>query len=352
VTGLYNFTITVTSPGGPFTVPSGGLTVTDTMTGMGGMIGNFVASPSAVWNCSSTSPSGVCIYTGPGPTTIGQVLGTFTISYFAWTPAPYVNCATVSLTPSSGVIEPNLSNNSSCVHVGTGPRVDLKIAKTGPVKVPGSPGLSAFTLTVTNAGPPFYLPPNSIAVTDTATGLVGTFASIAATPAASWNCSVSGNSGNCSYPGFGPVATGQVLGTIIITYHSPALANFTNCARVGLTSNAPLQELTLTNNQACVTVSDIKMKVVDVPLKCDTATTIRRGNTCACRFDSMVRTSDNNACSCPAGTNLVAGKGCVGPTACTPPMIASFAWILAASFIATAMLLLEVASCARESEDV
>jgi uncharacterized membrane protein HdeD (DUF308 family) len=36
----------------------------------------------------------------------------------------------------------------------------------------------------------------------------------------------------------------------------------------------------------------------------------------------------------------------------TPPMIASFAWILAASFIATAMLLLEVASCAREAEDI
>lgn len=36
----------------------------------------------------------------------------------------------------------------------------------------------------------------------------------------------------------------------------------------------------------------------------------------------------------------------------TPPMIASFAWILAASFIATAMLLLEVASCARASENV
>ena len=83
VTGLYNFTITVTSPGGPFTVPSGGLTVTDTMTGMGGMIGNFTASPSASWNCSSTSPTGSCIYTGPGPTTTGQVLGTFTISYFA-----------------------------------------------------------------------------------------------------------------------------------------------------------------------------------------------------------------------------------------------------------------------------
>ncbi len=36
----------------------------------------------------------------------------------------------------------------------------------------------------------------------------------------------------------------------------------------------------------------------------------------------------------------------------TPPMIASFAWILAASFIATAMLLLEVASCARAAENV
>lgn len=36
----------------------------------------------------------------------------------------------------------------------------------------------------------------------------------------------------------------------------------------------------------------------------------------------------------------------------TPRMVASFAWILAASFIATAMFLLEIAACARESEDV
>jgi len=36
----------------------------------------------------------------------------------------------------------------------------------------------------------------------------------------------------------------------------------------------------------------------------------------------------------------------------TPPMIASFAWVLAASFIATAMFLLEIAACARESVDV
>ena len=36
----------------------------------------------------------------------------------------------------------------------------------------------------------------------------------------------------------------------------------------------------------------------------------------------------------------------------TAPMLASFTWILAASFVATAMLLLEVASCARASETV
>ncbi len=36
----------------------------------------------------------------------------------------------------------------------------------------------------------------------------------------------------------------------------------------------------------------------------------------------------------------------------TPEMIASFAWVLAASFVATAMLLLEVASCASAAEDV
>ena len=36
----------------------------------------------------------------------------------------------------------------------------------------------------------------------------------------------------------------------------------------------------------------------------------------------------------------------------TPYLIASFAWILAASFVATAMFLLEIAACAREATDI
>jgi hypothetical protein len=35
----------------------------------------------------------------------------------------------------------------------------------------------------------------------------------------------------------------------------------------------------------------------------------------------------------------------------TPPLIASFAWVLALSFVVTGLMLLEVASCARR-EDV
>ena len=34
----------------------------------------------------------------------------------------------------------------------------------------------------------------------------------------------------------------------------------------------------------------------------------------------------------------------------TPPLIASFAWVLAASFVVTGSLLLEVASCERSLE--
>ena len=36
----------------------------------------------------------------------------------------------------------------------------------------------------------------------------------------------------------------------------------------------------------------------------------------------------------------------------TGPLVASFAWVLALSFVATGLMLLEVASCARASEDV
>jgi len=45
------------------------------------------------------------------------------------------------------------------------------------------------------------------------------------------------------------------------------------------------------------------------PLRCDSATTIGRGDACACRYDAMIR-RDATSCSCPRGTDLVRGEGC------------------------------------------
>ena len=158
------------------------------------MIGNFIASPSAFWNCSSTSPTEAASTPAPVRRPSARCWDLHD-QLLRLNSAPYVNCATVSLT----VVGCDRTQSQQqfllrACRNGTARRFEDH--QEGPVKVPSSAGLSAFTLTVTNAGPPFYLSPNSIAVTDTATGLIGTFASISATPAASWNCSVSGNSGN------------------------------------------------------------------------------------------------------------------------------------------------------------
>ncbi len=322
--GLYAFTITVTSPGGPFTIPSGTLSVTDTLNGLGGgALSGMTATPSNVWNCTTAPLTGSCNYTGTGPTAAGQVLGTFTIYYFAFMPTAYVNCATVALSATAGVLENNLANNMACVPVGTFPRADLKIQKTGPVAVPGSPGLAAFTLTVTNAGGAFVMPLNGLTVTDTATGMPGSFAGISASPAG-WTCGVTGATGSCSYAGGSTITAGQVLGTITITYYPTLLAEFTNCATVAIPNTVPLVDSVPTNNTSCVNVSNAKRITVSTPPTCDPATTISRGNACACRFGNMTRVSDF-ACTCPAGATFVAGKGCVRSVECRAPMIANAA---------------------------
>lgn len=48
----------------------------------------------------------------------GQSLGTITVYYYVSNPAPFVNCATVGLTPSSGLLDSYLPNNLACVNVG------------------------------------------------------------------------------------------------------------------------------------------------------------------------------------------------------------------------------------------
>ncbi len=60
--------------------------------------------------------------------------------------------------------------------------------------------------------------------------------------------------------------------------------------------------LTMVNGE-CATVSQ-------APARCDDLTTVKRGDTCACRYQDMRQTS-RSQCSCPAGSKLVPGKGCL-----------------------------------------
>ena len=221
-------------------------------------IGNFTASPSASWNCSSTHDGKLHLHR---PRSDDHRPGAGT-SRSATSPDSRAlrQLRDRLARPVVGCDRTQSRQQFLCVHVGTGPRVDLKITKTGPVKVPGcwlSPYLDGYQCR----------PPSTCSEQHRCDrycdgidrhlrqhiGNASRFLELLSVR----------KFRNLQLSRLLPVvATGQALGTITITYHSPALANFTNCARVGLTSNAPLQELTLTNNQACVTVSDIKIKVV------------------------------------------------------------------------------------------
>ncbi len=300
-TGLYTFTVTVTSPGGPFTVPGGALTLTDIVTGgMGGLAGITVTS--GAWTCSTLPSTGTCTYTGTGPTVAGQVLGTFTMYYYLAMPVPYVNCASVGLAASAGLPEADLQNNTACVPGGASrPLVDLAIKKTGPVPVAGSHGLSTFTLTVTNAGGSFTMPANGLAVTDIATAMPGSFTAITATPGGNWSCAVAGATASCLYSGSGTIAAGQVLGTIAITaYRHFSLATFSNCASVALTGVAALLDIYPPNNKACVAVSSLKP-----------------ASASGCRRP-LVPSLAGSGCVCPSGT-VQRGEECLKTSACDPP---------------------------------
>ena len=58
---------------------------------------------------------------------------------------------------------------------------------------------------------------------------------------------------------------------------------------------------------SCVTADLAPMPAP--PLQCNTKTTVRDGESCACRYDNMDR-SNVTSCQCRRGFALVAGKGC------------------------------------------
>ena len=150
------FTLTVTNVGAPINVPGGGLTVTDTVTGVPGSIVGLTWTPVGDWNCTLTSGTTVgCTYLGSGPISTGQVIGTITVIFQPYTAGPYQNCAAVGLTPASGLQDTNPSNDTSCVTVGH-PQVGTLIVKkevTSNTAIP-LPANTPFAMTITCGAPP------------------------------------------------------------------------------------------------------------------------------------------------------------------------------------------------------
>jgi hypothetical protein len=67
--------------------------------------------------------------------------------------------------------------------------------------------------------------------------------------------------------------------------------------------------------QSCVTANLPDMPAP--PLQCEPATTVKQGESCACRFDNMERRTATS-CQCGGGFTFVPGKGCVVDAVPTP----------------------------------
>jgi len=65
------------------------------------------------WACTFTASNIACNYTGSGPASPGQVLGTITVTATATGDGPWENCATVAVDQGAG-IDSNADNNKSC----------------------------------------------------------------------------------------------------------------------------------------------------------------------------------------------------------------------------------------------
>jgi hypothetical protein len=108
-----------------------------------------------------------------------------------------------------------------------------------------------------------------------------------------------------------PPTTGCSAGNVPTWFTPPVYSP----ASVNASSGAG-PTLTVTNTLNCAPPSISGL----APPTCDSNTTSRKGNICACHFENMQRVSAA-ACGCADGMNLVPGKGCVRLAECKPPMI-------------------------------
>jgi uncharacterized repeat protein (TIGR01451 family) len=332
--GTHWFDLTVTNAGAAFSYPAGAITVTDNVP-----LGMTVTSATGTgWVCTPSTVVGpnplTCTYTPGGMLAASGMLPPILVKTTTSGPGPLENCAIVGLSPSSGLLDSDPSNNKSCVRVTTPtPKVDLQIKKTGETR-PGPAGNAyAFHLTVTNVGSPFN--GNSVVTVTDVVPAGMTFTSATGLP--DWTCNAppaiqAGGTLTCTYVGTGPTTTGQVFSTINISASATGNGPFENCAAVGVTAASGLQDSNPANNSDCATVG--KPSICPPPLVpgpvagqcvCPAGTTLV-GRECVrlpeCR-PPLVPNAAGNACVCPAGT-VRRGQECVRPPpppVCPPPMV-------------------------------
>lgn len=173
--------------------------------------------------------------------------GTATFRFTAATPAtlttPVINTATVQ--PPDGLVDPDLSNNTSTVTNTVAPVADLQITKTDgrSYYVPGAP--VTYTITVTNAGPSF--------VTD---ALVNDTFDPSIIVGATWTAVFTGTGSTGATSGSGSLVNhrislapgGKAVYTVTAQTSSSATATLVNTASV--TAPAGTTDPTPSNNQA------------------------------------------------------------------------------------------------------
>lgn len=316
----YGFHLTVTNHGSAFN-GNGAITISDVVPA--GM--TFDSATGIDWLCNAPPPLSAgqmltCTYQGTAVVNPGAILGTIDIVATATGMPPFppfLQCATVDVTPSSGLADSNPENDTDCITVSK-PKtksIDLALRKDGMAEPDPVGTAVTFQLYVSSPGAPF-VGANVAQIVDAIPAGV----TITAAAGTDWTClplPITGPADlTCTYIGAGPTTSGQSLGVITLTGRGTGDGPFEQCAAVGVVSASSVQDTNAANDQSCVTVS----AVPPVAPACDPNTTKLTGNSCACKFPRMTKTS-STMCMCVAGSKLVAGKGCVAQISCKAPLV-------------------------------
>ncbi len=289
----YIYTLSVTNVGAPV---NGQNTIVVTDVVPAGL--SFASANGTDWTCVGPFPIAAggtltCTYTGTAPLATGQLLPPITVistnpAHGTQLPA-VTNCADVAFATGSGLIDTDPSNNRSCTgddpHAATGSLTVIKVVETD------SLDYSGVTFQVQTS----CLPITGPAATSTL------------------NLNAADN--------YTQTLTNLPAGAVCTVTELPPPLPSTFPANCHWVTSYP------TGQQATVGAGVVEIRVVNrvsctqAPPKCDPKTTRSGGGECICRYPGMThRQGVENACSCPTGTSLVAGKGCLTPRqACTEP---------------------------------